>query len=428
MSARAAIVVTGTEVLSGRVADRNGPWLAERLEELGIDLAQLTVVGDRSGDVLAALRFAASLGVDLIVTSGGLGPTADDLTASVVGELCGREMVLDEALEERIAAIMRPIVRRWPGLDAEAIRAANRKQALVPDGATVLEPVGTAPGLVVPPAQTGPTVVVLPGPPGELQRMWGAATETAAFKQAARGATTFSRRTLRLFGIPESEIAATLRAAEEQGIAIERLMVTTCLRSGEVEIVTRHEPDAAEVYTELEQFIGTRHADTLFSTDGTSVDDQVAELLLRDDLTLALGESCTGGLLAARLTQRAGASRYLRGGVVAYADAVKHLLLAVPEEIIKRHGAVSAEVAEALADGARAQLGADVGVGITGIAGPGGGSEEKPVGLIFCSASREGAHLTRRVELPGSREDVRKRSATVALHLLRRLLLGERND
>src|ERR1019366_7089087 len=174
VSARAAIVVTGTEVLSGRVRDRNGPWLAERLLELGVELAQVTIVGDRSADMLAALEWCAAVEVDLVVTSGGLGPTADDLTATVVGEFSGREMVLDRALEERIAAIVLPLRARWPHLTEETIRESNRKQAVVPAGATVLEPVGTAPGLVVPAAEGrgGPTVVVLPGPPRELQPPW----------------------------------------------------------------------------------------------------------------------------------------------------------------------------------------------------------------------------------------------------------------
>ena len=216
MSARAAIVVTGTEVLSGRVRDRNGPWLADRLSELGVDLAHVTIVGDRPGDMRAALDWCAALGVDLVITSGGLGPTADDLTATVVGEFCGREMVLDAELEERIAAIVLSLRRRWAHLSDEAIRAANRKQAIVPAGATIIEPVGTAPALVVPPAEgrDGPTVVVLPGPPRELQPMWRTATGTAAFAHAIRDATVYEQRTLRLYGLPESEIATTLRAAE----------------------------------------------------------------------------------------------------------------------------------------------------------------------------------------------------------------------
>ena len=165
-------MVTGTEVLTGRVSDRNGPWLSDRLRELGVDLAHITIVGDRPADMLAALRFHASEGVDLVLTSGGLGPTADDLTAEVVGGFCGREMVLDEALEARIAEILSPLAARFPGLDMEAVRVSNRKQAVVPEGATILEPVGTAPGLVVGPAAPGggPTVVVLPGPRASFSR------------------------------------------------------------------------------------------------------------------------------------------------------------------------------------------------------------------------------------------------------------------
>ncbi len=250
MSARAGIVVTGTEVLTGRVSDRNGPWLAERLRELGVDLAYTTIVGDRPQDMLAALTFMAGEGLDLVLTSGGLGPTADDLTAEVVGSFQGREMVLDEALEGRIAEILRPLAKRLPNLDMEAIRAGNRKQATIPTGATVLEPVGTAPGLVVAPlpGAAGPTVVVLPGPPRELQPMWSQALETDALRAAIEGATVYRQRTLRLFGIPESEIAETLRAAEREGIPLGQIEVTTCLKRGEVEVVTRYEPRAEGVY------------------------------------------------------------------------------------------------------------------------------------------------------------------------------------
>ena len=268
MATRAAgILVTGTEVLSGRVSDRNGPWLSERLRDLGIDLVHHSVVGDRREEMTAALRFMASEGVDLIVTSGGLGPTADDLTAEVVGAFSGREMVLDGELEKRIAEILRPLLARWPQLDEEAVRASNRKQAVIPQGATILEPVGTAPGLVVPYAgsEGGPTVVVLPGPPRELQPMWEDAVQTETFRHAAAGATVYRQGMLRMFGIPESELAATLRAAEESGVALERLEITTCLRRGELEMVTRYEPEAEEVYERLAGEVRARHGDTLFS-------------------------------------------------------------------------------------------------------------------------------------------------------------------
>jgi nicotinamide-nucleotide amidase len=408
------------------VTDRNGPWVAERLKELGVDVAYTTVVGDRPGDMEDVLRFMAGEGLELIVTSGGLGPTADDLTAEVVGRAQGREMVLDGELEERIGEILRPLAKRWPNLDMEAISLSNRKQAVVPEGATVLEPVGTAPGLVVPPREPArkPTVVVLPGPPRELRPMWGAAVETDALKAAIEGATEYRQTMLRLYGIPESEIAETLRVAEAEGVELGRLEVTTCLKRGEVEVVTRYEPAEQGVYDAFEAVVRERHADTLFSDDGSTVDDQVAELLRGKAQTVATAESCTGGLLAARLTEKAGASDYVKGGIVVYSNDAKIAQAGVPAELIERYGAVSAEVARALAEGARTKLGADVGAGVTGVAGPGGGTEEKPVGLVWLSvATADGEPLTRSVNLPGSRADVRDRTTTVAMHLLRRALL-----
>jgi nicotinamide-nucleotide amidase len=431
MSVRAGIVVTGTEVLTGRVTDRNGPWLADRLRDLGVDLAHNVIVGDRPSDVRDALGWLRDAGVDLIVTSGGLGPTEDDLTATVVAEFQGRSLVLDEALEGRIGAILKALSVRWPDLDEEAIRRSNRKQALVPEGATVLEPVGTAPGLVVPPSdgRAGPTIVVLPGPPRELQPMWQTAVQTEALQQAIADATVYRQHMLRLFGIPESEIADTMLRARDAGIDLDALEITTCLRRGEVEVVTRYEPPQQPVYDAFEALIRERHARTLFSDDGTSVDEQVAGLLRSAGRTIATAESCTGGLLAGRLTERAGSSDYVAGGLVVYSNAAKTAVAGVDPALIERVGAVSAEVAEALADGAIAALDADVGVGITGIAGPGGGTEDKPVGTVcFSVAVRGGERLTRRIVLPGDRFEVRDRSTTVALHLVRRLLLGQTDE
>jgi nicotinamide-nucleotide amidase len=425
---RAGILVTGTEVLTGIISDRNGPWLSERLRDLGVDVAMIEVVGDRPDDLLGALRRMRDSGVVLIVTSGGLGPTADDLTAQVVGEFCGREMTLDVGLEERIAEILRPMLARWPGLDEAAIRESNRKQAVIPAGATVLEPVGTAPGLVVPPrgGGEGPTVVVLPGPPRELQPMWKAAVQTGAFRGAIAGATQYRREIVRLFGIPESEIANTLRAAAEAGLSLRDLEITTCLRRAEIEIATRFEPSAQADYDALLAFLESRHADSLFSRDGSTIDEQVASLLVAGSETLAVAESCTGGLLAARLTERAGSSQYVAGGVVAYSNEAKTSLLGVDPGLIESVGAVSSEVAVALADGACARFGASVGVGITGIAGPGGGTEEKPVGFVCFSVARsDGRRLTRSARLPGGRADIRDRATTVALHMVARLLRGE---
>ena len=428
MSVRAGIVITGTEVLDGRVRDRNGPWLADRLRELGVDLAYLTIVGDRPRDMERALEFMAAQAIDLVLTSGGLGPTADDLTAKVVGRFQGREPALDEALAQRIETIVRPLLERWPNLDPEAIRVGTRKQAMVPEGATVLEPVGTAPGLVVPPSVPGdgPTVVVLPGPPRELQPMWSAAIETRALRDAIAGATVYEQQTMRLFGIPESEIAETLRVAEREGIELSRLEVTTCLKRGEIEVVTRYEPDAAGAYEQLEQLVSERHADALFSREGVTVDVYVADILRERRWTIAVAESCTGGELLVRLTAPAGASRYVKGGMVVYANDAKVAIAGVDRWLIEEHGAVSEQVARALAAGVRARMDTDVGMGVTGVAGPDGGTELKPVGLVWLSvAGPDGASITRSVNLPGGRADIRDRATTVALHMLRRLLLGE---
>ncbi|MGI8430491.1 MAG: competence/damage-inducible protein A [Solirubrobacteraceae bacterium] len=426
---RAGILITGTEVLTGIISDRNGPWLSERLREIGVDAAVIQIVGDRPDDLLAALEFMASEGLTLIVTSGGLGPTADDLTAEIVGRFSGREMVLDEGLEARIAEILRPMMKRWPKLDPGAIRASNRKQAVIPLGATVLDPIGTAPGLVVPPSSgISPTVVVLPGPPRELQPMWTMAQGTKAFQAATAEATSYRRGIVRLYGIPESEIANTLRAADAAGLPLTALEITTCLRRGEIEIATRYEPPAQPAYGRLIDFLSERHGDSLFSRDGATVDEQVSVLLAGH--SIAVAESCTGGLLAARLTDRPGSSAYFAGGFVVYSDEAKAALVGVAPELIAQFGAVSTEVAGALADGAATRLHADIGVGITGIAGPDGGTERKPVGLVCFSVTTRGdgaddARIIRSVRLPGGRADVRDRASTVAMHLLRRLLSGE---
>ena len=422
MTARAGIVVTGTEVLSGIITDRNGPWLAERLRTRGVDLAHIMIVGDRRDDLRAALDFLVSEGMDLVITSGGLGPTADDLTTEVVADFTGRPLALDEALEGRIAAILERMRSRWRGgFDEAAMRAGNRKQAMVPEGATVLEPVGTAPGLVVPGKAV---VVVLPGPPGELQMMWDAALATEAMQAVLAGAGTLEQRIMRLFGPPESEIAQTLREAETAGVPLERLEITTCLRRGEIEIATVFDPAASEDYAAFEAVIAERYGARLFARNGETIDDLVIAALLGPPVrTVATAESCTGGLMAARLTDRGGSSAYALGGVTAYSNEAKVALAGVPAELIERHGAVSPEVASALADGAVERFGADLGIGITGIAGPGGGTAEKPVGTVcLCLAEAGGERIERTLQLPGGRAMVRERTTTAAMHLLLRLL------
>ena len=416
---RAGIVVTGTEVLTGRVTDRNGPWISERLGELGVEVAHIVCVGDRADDLEAALRFLAAQRADLIVTSGGLGPTADDLTAEVVARFAGRELILDQGMEEKIARILAEFARRLR-FDTEALREANRKQAMVPRGAIAIDPAGTAPGLVVP--ADGPTVIVLPGPPRELQAMWQAALDSEPVRAVLAHAAPFRGYTLRLIGIPESEIAKTLRGVERH-TDLSELEITTCLRGGELEIDVRHREGAEAAADAVRAAVAERHGRYLFSEDGTTIDEQVARLLRGRRVGLA--ESCSGGLLAARLTQLPGASEYVAGSVVAYSNQAKSDLLGVDPGLIERHGAVSPEVAEAMVDGALDRFRADAAVSITGIAGPEGGTKSKPVGYVcFCAKLADGRSLARDPVIPGGRQDIRERSALVGLHMLRILLGG----
>jgi nicotinamide-nucleotide amidase len=415
---RAGIVVTGTEVITGRIADRNGPWISERLAERGVEVAHILVVADRPRDLEAALRFLAAEGMDLIVTSGGLGPTADDLTAEIVARFAGRKLVLDEEMEEKIAAILRGFARRF-SFDEEAVRAANRKQAMVPEGSLALDPVGTAPGLVVPAEER--MVVVLPGPPRELQPMWPRAIESRPVQAILARATPLLAYTMRMFGIPESEIAKSLREIEVEGVELGAVEITTCLRRGEIEIDVRYRAEAASVAEAVRAGLAERHARHTFSLDGETIDAQLARLL--QGRRLAVAESCSGGLLAARITDLPGASGYFAGGVVAYSNGAKAALLGVDPALIDARGAVSAEVAEAMSKGALARFDADVAVSITGIAGPDGGSEEKPVGYVcFDARLGDGTRIARDPVIPGNREDIRERSALVAMHLLRTLL------
>jgi len=429
---RSGIVVTGTELISGLRQDRNGPWLARRLRALGAEPAQIIQVADDPEEIGRALGFLEDAGAELIVTSGGLGPTADDLTVAVVAERQGRSLRLDEPLAEQIAAIVEPLRRRYPGLDAAALAAGTRKQATVPEGATVLAPVGTAPGLIVPSTRKrAPLVLVLPGPPRELQPMFESALASEPLRSLLAGASPRREGTLLLFGIPESEIAQTLRLASDQGLDLSALEITTCLHRGEIEVTCAYAPAAEDDYRRLVAFIAERHPRELFSSDGRSIEAIVAELLLARGDAIAIAESCTGGLLGARLTELPGSSRYFRGGLIVYSNAAKEALAGVPAELIARHGAVSQEVARALAAGAARALGAQVGVGITGIAGPDGGSVEKPVGLVWISvhlSSGLQGGLTRSVNLPGSRTDVRERATTVALHMVRSALLRALSD
>ena len=304
------------------------------------------------------------------------------------------------------------------------MRAGNRKQALVPEGATVLEPVGTAPGLVVPPARTAGSWSCCPGPPRELQPMWARrGRRPTPLRALLARAGALEQRIMRLFGVPESEIAATLRELEADGVA-RRLEITTCLRRGELEIATVFAPGGRAAYDALEAGIRARHArHAVLRRRGD--DRRAGRRGCSAGRTIAVAESCTGGLMAGRLTDRAGSSAYVLGGLVVYSNEAKVALAGVPAELIERHGAVSPEVARALADGARARFGADIGIGITGHRrARAAGRRRSRSGRSACAWPRAGgARVERTVQLPGDRADVRERTTTVAMHMLRALLL-----
>ena len=407
-------------MLSGYVTDRNGPWLSERLADLGVEVEEITVVGDRPEDLEGALRHMRELGLDLIVTSGGLGPTADDLTAEVVGRFAGRDLVLDSEMEQKIAQIIARYARRLR-FDPEAVREANRKQAMVPQGAVAIDPAGTAPGLVVP--ADGQVVIVLPGPPRELQEMWPRALAAPPAQEVLGRAEPYQTMSIRMFGIPESELAKALREIEEDGVELDKLEVTTCLRGSELVTDVRHREGSEEAAEGLRAGLAARLGQFTYTESGESIEEVVFRLL--GDRTIAVAESESGGLLAARLTLRPGSSKWFAGGVVSYSNESKTELLGVDPNLIEKHGAASPAVAEAMADGALARFDADVACSTTGVAGPDGGSEEKPVGYVcFCAKTRDGQELPRDIVLPGSRTDVRDRSVVVALHLVRYLLEG----
>ena len=262
--------------------------------------------------------------MDLIITSGGLGPTADDLTAEVVARFAGRELVLDEEMLAKIAEILRGFAKRFK-LDEAAMLEANRKQAMVPEGSVALDPEGTAPGLVVPAGER--VVIVLPGPPRELQPMWEAALAAAPVREVLARSTPLHAYTMRMFGVPESEIAKSLREIEAEGTDLGAVEITTCLRRGEIEIDVRYRDEATAVAEAVREGLVSRHRRETFSLDGETIDAQVAALL--QGRKLGLAESCSGGLLAARITDLPGASAYMAGSVVSYSNEAKAELLGV---------------------------------------------------------------------------------------------------
>ena len=411
---RAAIVVTGSELVRGERQDRNGPFLAAEVVRLGLDPARIAIVGDGVEDLERA--FTEGFEADLCLVSGGLGPTHDDRTVELISRVAGRSLVLDEALEREIGAISRAIAERL-GRSFVEFTTGVRKQATLPEGAISLGLAGTAPGVVL---DTGDcVVVVLPGPPRELQRLWPRALQTEPVQRILARAPGRSHRVLRFFGTPESAVAEALAVAGGEGDGVD---VTICAREFEIHVDVFVEASAEERGAQVAESMREALAPYLFGEDERSISEIVLDLCRARGLTLATAESCTGGMVAARLTGVAGASDVFLGSVVAYANDVKEGGLGVPAELIAEHGAVSAEVAAAMAAGARERLCADIAVAVTGVAGPGGGTAEKPVGLVFAHAVGPDGEKSVRTELPGDREMIRGRATAASLHLVRRLL------
>jgi nicotinamide-nucleotide amidase len=417
---RAVLVITGSELVRGDRTDRNGPFLARKVLGLGFEPARIQIVGDRADELEDALR--DGLRADLCVVTGGLGPTHDDRTVELVARAAGLSLRLDDDLHREIGDISRRFAERM-GRPYTDFEPGVRKQATLPEGALSLGLAGTAPGLVLETERA--VVVVLPGPPAELQRLWPRALVSAPVRRLLQHVPALERRYLRVFGASESAVAKALADAGGDGDGVE---ATICARDFEIHVDLLVEPGAEARADELTAGLVEPLGRYLFAQDELPVAALVLEACRAREFRLATAESCTGGMVAERLTAIPGSSDVFVGGIVAYSDELNLRELDVPEDVLARHGAVSAEAAAAMAAGARERLGADVAVAVTGIAGPGGGSEQKPVGLVYVHAAAPGGERALDFVFPGDRDGIRRRAAVTALHLVRRLLTQSRNE
>jgi nicotinamide-nucleotide amidase len=414
---RAAIIAVGSEMLTPSRIDTNSLFITEQLNALGIEVVFKAIVGDDRDELGRMFRVALER-VDLVVCSGGLGPTDDDLTREVAAAVLGRTLHEDEAITNRIRE---RFTRR--GVQMPEI---NRRQAMVPDGAVVIDNQnGSAPGLWL--EDAGQVVLLLPGPPRELKPML---TRLVDGPLAARGAGfSLLRRVIRITGRTESHTEEAVRPLYAEWAAAPIPIAATILASlGQVELhlsaraVSRTDAVAA-LETAVRQVQSVLGAD-VYSIDGHPLEQVVGDLLVERTMRIAVAESCTGGLITSRLTDIPGSSRYVDQSVVTYSNDAKVSLLGVPAELIAAHGAVSESVALAMADGMRARAGADVAVGVTGIAGPGGGSPDKPVGTVAIAAVTAAETRSRVYRFVGEREMVKFQASQAALDMVRRMLTG----
>ncbi|HEY6292651.1 MAG TPA: competence/damage-inducible protein A [Terriglobia bacterium] len=405
----AEIIAVGSELLTPFRQDTNSLYLTDKLNSLGIDVRFKTIVGDDRERLGVCVRLATGRS-ELVILSGGLGPTEDDLNREVVAEVLGRPLqVVDE--------IRRRIEERWTRL-GRPMPENNLRQALVPEGAEWLENQrGTAPGLWI--EQGGCILVLLPGPPGELEPMFEASCLPRLASRS--GSRRLRSRVYKVVGLPESEVDHRIAPLYK---AYQNPQTTILSVLGTIEVHLRahgsSDQEAEAVLGELGDKVELALGDHIFSSRGESLEEVVGMYLVMKQKTLALAESCTGGLVAERLTRVPGSSNFFLGGVVCYSNDLKTRLVGVPAELIATHGAVSKPVAQALAEGIRRRTGAGIGIGVTGIAGPGGGTPERRVGLVFLALADDRSTEVRQFQFPGDRERVRTWASVAALEIIRR--------
>jgi nicotinamide-nucleotide amidase len=405
----AEILAIGSEMLTPFRSDTNSLWLTERLNSVGVEVRMKTVIGDDEARLEETIRDAMKRS-EIIISTGGLGPTADDITKNVFARVLNRRLLLNE---EILNKLRERFARR--GIQMAEI---NARQALIPEGATVLHNrKGTAPGILM--SEGNCTVVMLPGPPGEMKPMFDELVMPVLRQRT--GDMIIVRRSLSIFGMTESGVD---EMAEPIYGKFTNPATTILAVNGQIELhLTAQAKSESEANCLLDQLAGPlkeAFGESIFSARGEQLEEVVGALLKAKGATLATAESCTGGLLAGRITNVSGSSEYFREGVIAYANEAKAELLGVPHKLIEEHGAVSAEVAEAMAIGIRRRAHANIGIGVTGIAGPGGGSEEKPVGLVYIGIADEAESSARRFLFPGDRHLIRELAVKAALDMIRR--------
>ncbi len=405
----AELISVGTEILLGEILNTDAQFLAAELSGIGVDVYHQVVVGDNANRLKEALELAASRS-DVIIASGGLGPTPDDITKEVIAEFMGEELVLHEESLERMENYFKKINR--------VMVKSNIKQAMMPKNCIVLpNNCGTAPGCII--EKNGKAVIMLPGPPSELTAMFSESVKPYLEKKTGEKLYT---KTFHVFGIGESSVAEKFSEMMEKGT---NPSLAPYAKTGEVHlrlaVKADNEEKAAEVLESAAEHLREEIGEYIYSEDGKNLNETVVELLIKNKKTISFAESCTGGLAAKMVTDVSGASEIFNESYVTYANASKERILGVKHETIEEYGVVSHDVAKQMAEGVRLLSGSDIGVGITGIAGPGGATDKKPVGLVYAAVSTKDGTEVRELHLTGGRDRVRYVTCLNVFDMIRRL-------